>query len=609
MNNKCDETDWYVITTNFTVPQHETRGIPLQDWHQSLFLKNHPDFLCWTGDKTTSWHEKLEKSTKYLSFELEDSHLLEKTSTTTTIIPPNSSSIETMPRPGRNTYGDQKPPYSYISLTFMAIQSSGEKMLTLSDIYKFIMDRFPYYRKNTQRWQNSLRHNLSFNDCFIKIPRRPDRPGKGSYWALHPSCGDMFENGSFLRRRKRFKLSKSIKDATALAIAEIKHYEATQQQHQHHHQSHLPNQTSLIQEQAKLRLTSLAAAPSHLQPHHHHSHLLHSPHMISHPALSQSPDSHLQHHPALHSVNPLTLTPHSLLDPLSAQHRHYQQQLAAQQELRALSLLRTSPSSPRETSTSPNALLSSSSPHKSFSIESLIGSHRLDSASRNLSSSKEKEVTSRSPSPSSPSFSSSHRMESPHPPPTSSSSSRNHPHGHDRRTVSPSAGSAGSTGSLSSTFSSNTMNSSSSLSIHVPSSTVATTSCQSPSDDQTTQQQQQQQQSLVAAAQHQAAVHAALQAQAALLSDPSVAGQLGLSFRSGLPAFPASAAAAAATFSNLQSYYTSLWYSRHFRESLLSGSTSGRGTSPSSASSLGLNSSSLTATSGTSSNSASGHNL
>ncbi|XP_070543087.1 forkhead box protein B1-like [Ptychodera flava] len=110
-----------------------------------------------------------------------------------------------MPRPGRNSYSEAKPPYSYIALTAMAIQTSAEKMLPLSDIYKFIMDRFPFYRKNTQRWQNSLRHNLSFNDCFIKIPRRPDRPGKGSYWALHPFCGDMFENGSFLRRRKRFK--------------------------------------------------------------------------------------------------------------------------------------------------------------------------------------------------------------------------------------------------------------------------------------------------------------------------------------------------------------------------------------------------------------------
>ncbi|KAM5292299.1 forkhead box protein B1 [Ctenodactylus gundi] len=137
-----------------------------------------------------------------------------------------------MPRPGRNTYSDQKPPYSYISLTAMAIQSSPEKMLPLSEIYKFIMERFPYYRENTQRWQNSLRHNLSFNDCFIKIPRRPDQPGKGSFWALHPSCGDMFENGSFLRRRKRFKVLR------AEPLAAGKAGDAAQ----------------LLQQQAKLRL-------------------------------------------------------------------------------------------------------------------------------------------------------------------------------------------------------------------------------------------------------------------------------------------------------------------------------------------------------------------
>lgn len=120
-----------------------------------------------------------------------------------------------MPRPSRDTYGDQKPPYSYISLTAMAIWSSPEKMLPLSDIYKFISDQFPYYRRNTQRWQNSLRHNLSFNDCFVKIPRMPDRPGKGAYWALHPAALDMFENGSLLRRRKRFKLIKTDKDRCA----------------------------------------------------------------------------------------------------------------------------------------------------------------------------------------------------------------------------------------------------------------------------------------------------------------------------------------------------------------------------------------------------------
>ena len=126
-----------------------------------------------------------------------------------------------MPRPSRESYGDQKPPYSYISLTAMAIWNSPEKMCTLADIYKFIMDAFPYYRKNTQRWQNSLRHNLSFNDCYIKIPRRPDRPGKGAYWTLHPSAMNMFENGSFLRRRKRFKISKTEKEALEAGLQHI----------------------------------------------------------------------------------------------------------------------------------------------------------------------------------------------------------------------------------------------------------------------------------------------------------------------------------------------------------------------------------------------------
>ncbi|KAE8750170.1 hypothetical protein FOCC_FOCC002976 [Frankliniella occidentalis] len=126
-----------------------------------------------------------------------------------------------MPRPSRDSYGDQKPPYSYISLTAMAIWSSPDKMLPLSEIYRFITTRFPYYRRNTQRWQNSLRHNLSFNDCFIKVPRRPDRPGKGAYWTLHPKALDMFENGSFLRRRKRFKLPKVDKDALERELASL----------------------------------------------------------------------------------------------------------------------------------------------------------------------------------------------------------------------------------------------------------------------------------------------------------------------------------------------------------------------------------------------------
>jgi len=126
-----------------------------------------------------------------------------------------------MPRPSRESYGDSKPPYSYIALTAMALYHAPERMLPLSEIYKFIMDNFPYYRNNTSRWQNSLRHNLSFNDCFIKIPRRPDRPGKGAYWTLHPKAIAMFENGSLLRRRKRFKLEGEEKDTLESELAAL----------------------------------------------------------------------------------------------------------------------------------------------------------------------------------------------------------------------------------------------------------------------------------------------------------------------------------------------------------------------------------------------------
>lgn len=122
---------------------------------------------------------------------------------------PNSVALQRSrvekPSTYRRSYTHAKPPYSYISLITMAIQNNTTRMLTLSEIYQFIMDLFPFYRQNQQRWQNSIRHSLSFNDCFVKVPRTPDKPGKGSFWTLHPDSGNMFENGCYLRRQKRFK--------------------------------------------------------------------------------------------------------------------------------------------------------------------------------------------------------------------------------------------------------------------------------------------------------------------------------------------------------------------------------------------------------------------
>ncbi|ESO06827.1 hypothetical protein HELRODRAFT_146672, partial [Helobdella robusta] len=99
-----------------------------------------------------------------------------------------------------------KPPLSYIALISLAIMNKDDRMVTLSDIYSFIMKNFPYYRKNRQGWQNSIRHNLSLNECFIKLPKKKNQDDdKGCYWTLDPSCYDMFKDGSYLRRKRRFK--------------------------------------------------------------------------------------------------------------------------------------------------------------------------------------------------------------------------------------------------------------------------------------------------------------------------------------------------------------------------------------------------------------------
>lgn len=79
---------------------------------------------------------------------------------------------------------------------------------TLRELYEAIMTAFPYYRRLDIRrsWQNSIRHCLSFNDCFVKVPA--SETARRCYWTLHPDANGMFDSGCFLRRSHRFRSNK-----------------------------------------------------------------------------------------------------------------------------------------------------------------------------------------------------------------------------------------------------------------------------------------------------------------------------------------------------------------------------------------------------------------
>ena len=99
---------------------------------------------------------------------------------------------------------EPKPQHSYIGLISMAILSVSEHKLVLADIYQYILDNYQYFRHRGPGWRNSIRHNLSLNDCFIKAGRAAN--GKGHYWAIHPACKEDFTRGDYRRRKAQRKV-------------------------------------------------------------------------------------------------------------------------------------------------------------------------------------------------------------------------------------------------------------------------------------------------------------------------------------------------------------------------------------------------------------------
>ncbi|KAF8573337.1 hypothetical protein K439DRAFT_1630350 [Ramaria rubella] len=108
-------------------------------------------------------------------------------------------------------YSPEKPSWSLAALIGQAINAAHSGALPLNDIYTYISTVYPHYNRRDQPWMSSVRHSLSVNDAFERVPdqeRSVNKKGKskgmtrlkGGLWRIKPEHQDCFIGGNFIRK-------------------------------------------------------------------------------------------------------------------------------------------------------------------------------------------------------------------------------------------------------------------------------------------------------------------------------------------------------------------------------------------------------------------------
>ena len=88
-----------------------------------------------------------------------------------------------------------KPPLTYMALVSKALLSSPHGTMSINSIYNYIMENYPFYRETSLSWRNAIRHNLSVNDCFVKVGKIGT--SRLYQWGIHPDCVEAFRAGKY----------------------------------------------------------------------------------------------------------------------------------------------------------------------------------------------------------------------------------------------------------------------------------------------------------------------------------------------------------------------------------------------------------------------------